>query len=196
MEAIPYALVRDNVVVNIAMAENADAFDEMYDAALPAAPHTAVGDVLQNGVLPGPAPEQTLEEARAVALQAIVAGANKAKAALAARFSDIEERTWPRQEAGARVILGTESEVKDVTARLILANEESKELAVQFVKQLADADGTSAAVFAAKIAANADQADDLGTLTLLEQRGLESRANMAASVAELRGLNIRYSVLS
>lgn len=160
----------------------------------PARKMTDIGP-LPEGAVSAP-PEQPLEEARAAKLAAIVAGANAVKASLSARFSLLEEATWPEQEAGARTILGDAGNVKDKTARLILLDAASTAAAVELVARLAAIDGDSPPAFAARIAANADMAHLAGITTLLEQRALEAAAHAAKTREELRAVTAAYSLLS
>lgn len=138
----------------------------------------------------------TLNEARAVKLAAVLAGANRLKAALSARYSQLEENTWPEQEAGARSITGTATACQNPAALLILDNPAALATAVELVNGLAAADGTEPKAFAARIVANADAARQAGTLSLLEQRSMESAVRNAATAQEIAAVPVRYSVLA
>lgn len=65
-----YALIENNRVTNLITAAGPDSLPGFL--LLPAAPHTAIGDALINGKLPGPK-VLTLEEVRALKLAAIAA---------------------------------------------------------------------------------------------------------------------------
>ncbi|CAK7067997.1 MAG: hypothetical protein DELT_01737 [Desulfovibrio sp.] len=138
--------------------------------------------------------QPTLEEARAAKLAAIIAGADAVKAALSARFSVLEESTWPEQEAGARQIVNDAAGVKDATARLILLDPESTAAAVDLVTHLAAVDGTALQDFAARILVNADTAYTAGIATLIEQRALEKAVNAATSAEDVAAVAVTYSV--
>ena len=147
---------------------------------------------------PAPAPEipaLTVTEARELKLAEIIAGANAVKSALSARFSGLEQATWPEQEAGARAILGGAGEVKDPTARLLLADADATAAAVALVESLAVADKVEPAKFAARIIINADAAHAAGIASLLEQRGMERAANAARTVKTILAVPVKYSVL-
>ena len=142
-----------------------------------------------------PEPAYTLAEARAIKKAEIVAGANAVKAALSAQFSELEEKNWPQQEAGARYMLGRPETIKDPLAALFLADAESLAKAVAWVEELAAADRVAPLEFAARIAANADAADAAGRQAMLEQRALERAVNAARTVKGVLGIEVRSSVL-
>ena len=141
-------------------------------------------------------PVPTVDELRARKMAEILIRANYAKSMLSGNFSQVEESTWPEQEAGARTILGTEGAAKNATARLILLDDAAKESAVSLVQALAAIDGALPEAFAERIVANADTAHDLGILTLTEQRGYEARLKAAATADDIQAIEVRYTVLS
>lgn len=161
------------------------------DYALDVAPYVVLWEAEKNR----PAPPKTFAEAKEAKRREIIDKANSAKRVLAQRYSFIEENAWPRQEAGARAIMGDEANVKDDTARLILENPQALANAVALVKTLASIDDVVPEAFSSRIIANADEAHELGTLTLLEQRGYESRLNKARDVGEAEAISVVYSVL-
>lgn len=83
-----------------------------------------------------------------------------------AEYGELEKSTWSNQEAGARRILGTESETKDSLAKLILKDEAATESCVAFVNELATAAAESPEEYAARILARADTAHDTITSSL------------------------------
>jgi hypothetical protein len=139
-------------------------------------------------------PPPTLEEARAAKSAEIVSGADAAKGKLSAKYSQIEESTWPEQEAGARAILDDRANVRDITARLILADTAATADAQALVERLAEIDGATPADFARRITDNADKAQQLGMLTLSEQRGFEAALRAARCVEDVAGIAVVYTV--
>ncbi len=142
-----------------------------------------------------PAPKYTLAQVKDMKGAEIIAGANTVKAALSARFSELEEKSWPEQEAGARSLLGNEADVKDPLARGILADATATARAVARVRGLAEADNTAPETFAARIVSNAEAADAAGWGSLLEQRAMERAVNAAKTVKAVLAVEVKYSVL-
>ena len=140
-------------------------------------------------------PTPTMDELRTRKMAEILVRADKAKSMLSGNFSQVEEGTWPEQEAGARTILGSEGAIKNATARLILLDDAAKDAAVSLVETLAAIDGATPEAFAERIAANADAAHALGILTLTEQRGYEARLKAAATADDIRAIEVVYTVL-
>lgn len=139
--------------------------------------------------------------------QEIIGGADAVMSLLSSRYSRIEEEAWAQQEAGARVILGSEADCKDETARAIIKDESASVRAVYLVEKLAEADGTDKTTFAQRIVKNADTAYQAGIKTLLEQRALEARLNAieyddsmsvtekAIAKAQVEAIEVVYSVM-
>ena len=144
-----------------------------------------------------PVPLPTLAEAQAAKLAEIIACSNKAAAWLKSQFSEAEAESWPQQEAGARMILGGEADVRDDTAASILKDEARTVVAVGLVHTLASIDGVTDAAFAARIVANADAAYSAKILTLTEQRSHErllKDAVASGAVGAVQGLAVHFSL--
>lgn len=145
----------------------------------------------------------TLTETHTVKYSEIISQANAAFAKLNSGYSVLESSTWPVQEAGARAITGTEAEVKDETAAILLLSPDTKQRAVERVNSLAEIDGVTPEEFSQRIITNAEQAYTLGNLTLNEQRGYERQLKDimdadtpdADKIAAIEGIEVQYTVL-
>lgn len=149
-----------------------------------------------------PHKEIPFAEVYAAKYEEIINGANAVKAALSRKYSDIEEQTWPQQEAGARAILqeneGLETQCKDETARAILKDEEGRKVAKGLVERLAEAGNTTPKEFAQRIINNADTAYNAGIQTLLEQQAYETAlkaVEMSGDVGQVEAIAVEYSMV-
>lgn len=98
----------------------------------------------------------SLDEAKSAKLAEIIAGADNALSAFTAQYAQCEEDSWPRQETGARVLLGCETYVRDSQAAALIVNEQLRDRAVEFVKTLAAERNLSPMTLAEKIVAKAE----------------------------------------
>ncbi len=131
-----YALIENEHVSNLVLAAGPDSLPGQK--LLEAFPHTAVGDALVGGVLPG-VRVPTVEEARAAKLAEVMDAYRAAFAPVEAVYPAAEREGWPVQEAEARAVLADPAAETPVLSLLVKLRDRGETVPALAAKVLANA---------------------------------------------------------
>lgn len=134
----------------------------------------------------------SFEEYKEQKLQDIRLRADQVCEKLKAKYSSIEEQTWPEQEAGARAITGLVNGGQSSRAWFILQDEEQTNKAKTFVADLAKLAGVSPQQYAERILKNASNYTEKSKQILYQEIALKAQLNAADTIEKIEAINVFY----